>query len=147
MLEVAGPQARLDVADAHAAVKRGQRGSHRGRRVALHQEPVGLLARQDRIQVREDAGGELARRLVRPHQVQVDVGCDLEEREDLVEHLAVLCGRAHDDARSALFAQPVDDRSHLDGLGARADDDEQLHVNMGPPGCGAAAGAARGGRA
>src|SRR5262249_51797907 len=71
----------------------------------------------------------------------------LEQSEDLVEHLAMLRRGADDDVRSGFFAQPMDDRSHLDGLGARADDDEQLHVSMGPPGCGAAAGAARGGRA
>ncbi len=46
---------------------------------------------------------------------------------DLVEHLAMLRGRAEHDLRARLGAEAVNDRSHLDGLGPCSDDDEQLH--------------------
>ena len=99
MLEVARAQPGLDVADADAPVERGERRAHRRRRVALHEEPVGLLAGEHRVEAGEDARGELVRRLVGPHQVEVDVGREREEREHLVEHLAMLRRRAENGPR------------------------------------------------
>ena len=67
-------------------------------------------------------------RLARPHEVQVDVGVEAEEVQHLVEHVAVLRGRAELRLEPLrLRAQPEQDGSHLDRLGAGPRNDEDLH--------------------
>ena len=127
MLEVARAEPRLDVPDAHPSVERREGGGHRRGRVALDEEPVRRLAREHVVETGEDARGERVGRLVGAHQVEVDVRREAEESEHLVEHFAMLRGRAEDHGRTRLAAQAANDRSHLDGLGPCSDDDEQLH--------------------
>ena len=110
VLEVAGAQAGLDVADAHATVEGGDRGAHRRRRVALDEQPVGLLAGEDRVDSGEHARREGVHRLVGTHEVEVDVGLQGEEREHLVEHLAVLRGGAEDRLAPGLLAEAAGGR-------------------------------------
>src|SRR5262249_61702974 len=93
VLEVTGAQARLDVADAHAAVEGGEGRAHGGRRVPLHEQPVGPLLLEHRVERREGARRERVHRLVGGHQVEVDVGRQGEQAERLIEHVAGLRGR------------------------------------------------------
>ena len=53
------------------------------------------------------------------HHVEIVVGCDREELEEIVEHLAVLGGNANarDDIRMGL--QSANDGGHLDRIRAR----------------------------
>ena len=66
------------------------RGGHRGGGVALDDDPVGLLRVHHLAEAGEQAGRERIERLVGLHQVEVVVGRDAGDREDLVEHRAVL---------------------------------------------------------
>jgi hypothetical protein len=106
-------------------VKGRERGGHGSRRVALHQDPFGLLGFQDLVEGSQHAGRERARRLVGPHQIQVDVGVDLEEAQDLIQHLAMLSRRAEPHREAlGLRPKPADHRRHLDRLGTCSDDEQ-----------------------
>ena len=128
-VQVPGAQAGLDVPDGDAAVEGGDRSAHRRGRVALDEEPVGPALRQQRIERAEDPRRELARGLVVAHQVEIDVGRQVEQLEDLVEHLAMLRGRAEDDVEAVrLRAQPLNHGRHLDGLGPRPHDHDEARA-------------------
>src|SRR5436190_21743149 len=122
---VASAKARLDVTEPDTMVVRFHRGNeHRGR-VALRQDPVGAHVGDHRIQGHEQIGGELRERLVLRHHVQVDIRHDLEQVQDLIQHLAVLARRADD--RTDLVRMPPqfgNHRGHLDGLWPRAENAE-----------------------
>jgi len=66
---VAGAQPGLDVAHLHPVVKSRQAGRQHCGGVALHQNPVGLLARQHRVQLGEHARRQRSQGLVGLHQV------------------------------------------------------------------------------
>jgi hypothetical protein len=53
--------------------------------------------------------------------MEIVFGRDVEEPEDLIEHLAMLGGRAHMDPELAVAPHLPDERSQLDGLGTRAE--------------------------
>ena len=53
--EVAGAQTALDMADAHPAVKCRERGRHRRRRVALHDQPIRYGRDEHGVEPVEDA--------------------------------------------------------------------------------------------
>jgi len=106
-------------------VKGRDRGAEGRRRVALNEQPVRGVIREDAVQGLEGARGDLVGRLVGAHEVEVDVGPDLEEIEDLVEHLAVLRGRADDGLEArGLPLEAADDRGELDRLRPRSHDDQ-----------------------
>ena len=90
--EVAGAQARLDVADRNAAVEAGQRRAQHGRRVALHEHHVGRQLGEGPVGPLDQPGGEPGERLVRLHRLQVGVDGDAEQVDHLLDHLAVLAG-------------------------------------------------------
>jgi hypothetical protein len=54
--------------------------------------------------------------------MEIVLGRDVEEAEDLIEHLAMLGGRAHVDAELAVTPHLPDERGELDGLGTRPED-------------------------
>ena len=56
------------------------------------------------------------------HQVEIDVGHDARDFQDLVEHLAVLAGDGYDTVKELRLVQCGNDRGHLDGLGPSAED-------------------------
>ena len=55
------------------------------------------------------------------------VRTQLEEPEHLIEHLPVLPGNAEDNFGIGPATKLHDEGRQLDGLGARAEDDERLH--------------------
>ena len=97
------------MAGRNALEKGGERGGERRGRVALDQDHVGTHAAQERREAVENAGGDARRRLPGHHEIEVDVGLEIEDFEHLVEHRPVLGG----DADQAL--EPVGR-----GRGARA---------------------------
>jgi hypothetical protein len=58
--------------------------------------------------------------------MEIVLGRDVEEPEDLIEHLAMLGGCAHVDSELAVTPHLPDERGQLDGLGARAEDHEDF---------------------
>ena len=96
LLEISRSKPGLDVPDAHAPVEGGDGRAERRRRVPLDEQPLRGVLDEHAVEGGEGARGELVGRLVGAHEVEVHVGPDLEEVEDLVEHLAVLGRRADD---------------------------------------------------
>ena len=124
---VVGAQTGFHVPDAHPVVEGQQGGGHDGGGIALHQHPVRLEVAQHGVEVGEDGGGQLRQRLVGAHQVEVDVGGDLEQVEHLVEHLAVLGGDANQRFDAGRVVQALYDGRHFDGFRAGAKDGEDAH--------------------
>ncbi len=52
--QVAGAKAGLDVADHDVAIERSERGSERGRRVALYQNGIGSCGSEDSVSTLDD---------------------------------------------------------------------------------------------
>ena len=84
MVDVAAPQACLDVRDRNLAVVGGKRAGHRGRGVALDHHPVGPLFVEHFADAGEQASGERIERLIGPHQVEIVIGADAGNLQHLV---------------------------------------------------------------
>ena len=124
---VVRPETRFDVADGDLVVERRKRRDERRRRIAVDEDEVGLLFFKDRIKAEQNAGGDRRERLAGLHQVQVVIGPEVEQAQDLVEHLAVL-GRHAEDRVDARFAfEPFHERRHFDRFGARSEDRKDFH--------------------
>jgi hypothetical protein len=77
---------------------------------------------QQRAELGQQVLGHAAQRLPRDEHVEVDVGHDVEELEDLVEHAAVLGGGHGDQVEAAVVLEPSDHRGQFDGLGPGPED-------------------------
>ena len=82
--------------DRHLVEERRERGSERGRRVALDEERVGTYLLDERAQARKRAHRDVGERLAVLHDVEIVVRNDAEQGEHLVEHLAMLRRDRHD---------------------------------------------------
>ena len=98
--EIARAQSCIHMAYRNAVVEGGQGRGQRGGRITLYQYAVRCLRLQDRFKRFQDTRGERGKRLVGTHRVEIMVGCYLEGRQHLIEHIAVL-GR-HADACSEI---------------------------------------------
>ena len=125
-------QARLDVPDRRAAEERGEARGHRGRRVALHDDDVRPLLVDDPRDRPHGRRRDVFGPLVRLHEVEIVIGRDLEDAQDLVEHLAMLGGRADHRPRVGATPQLHDEWRELDRLRARSEDDERLQDERDP---------------
>jgi hypothetical protein len=74
------------------------------------------------VERRKRSRGEVRQALSRFHQLEIDVGTQVEVVESLVEHLAVLAGRAQEELEvSSVFAKADRDWSELNDLRSRAE--------------------------
>ena len=99
-------------------------GRERRRRIALHHDRVGAGRGEQLGEALEHAAGESGEGLVRTHDVEVDVGRQREDPEDLVQHLAMLARR--DDERLELVGgapQRVHDGGELYCFRSRSEDE------------------------
>ena len=96
------------------------RGEGRGR-VAVDEDQVRGSLGENLVQTLDQPRCEPCQILSRPHDIEIDVGLDLEEGEHLVEHLAMLRGddyrRPKGRFRECVGTQFMDDRGHLDRFG------------------------------
>jgi hypothetical protein len=116
VVDVAAAQAGLDMGDRDLAVVRRQRAGHRGGGVALHDDPVGTFGVDHRAEPGQQVRGERVERLVGPHQVEVVLGHHAGNRQDLVEHPAVLPADAHAADEPRVGVERMDQREQLDRL-------------------------------
>ncbi len=65
--------------------------------------------------------------LLRRHDVEIDIGLELELLEHLIEHLPVLAGRHHDAFGAGVSAERRHDRRELDHLGSGTEDGDHPH--------------------
>lgn len=94
LLQVAGAQAGLDVADGNVAVEGGQRGDEAGGGVAVDQDDIGLDLFIGLVELVQQVAGQAVEGLVLGHHLQVLVDLEAKGGENLFEHFAVLAGGA-----------------------------------------------------
>src|SRR6266550_1347576 len=63
---------------------------------------------------------------MRLHDIEIDIGRKCKELKHLMDHFAMLPGRAQNNAKIARRLQPAHERSHLDGFRTGADNYENL---------------------
>ena len=99
-----------------------ERRSRARRGVAVYEHDVGLGLAQNALHPIEDARRDLGDRLIVAHHVEIVVGRDRKQREQIVEHLAVLRGHA-DDRRHPRprRRKRAHDRCHLNRVRPRAE--------------------------
>ena len=103
--DVAGAQASLEVGDRRALVEGGEGGGEGGGGVALHQHDAGAVAAQQRADLGEQVLGHAGQGLAGSQHVQVHVGHDVEQLDDLVEHVPVLGGGNGDEVEPGIVAE------------------------------------------
>ena len=108
-VDIAAAQSRLDVRDGYAPIEGGQRADHGARGVALHDDAIRLGLIVDLSERHQQAGAELIQRLVRLHDVEIEVGLDPGQRKDRIEQIAMLCGYADLRAQRTFGIELVDD--------------------------------------
>ena len=82
---------RLHMPDRRLVVIGGKRPCKGRRRVAVNEDDIRRLLRQNRIEPAKRLCRDVKERLPRLHDIEVIVGLYLKEGEHLIEHLAVLC--------------------------------------------------------
>ncbi len=121
---VVGAQPRFDVPDGDLAVEGREAADERRGRVPLDEHHVRADLAEDMVQCLDGVLRDLGQGLPGAHDVQIVVRRDLEDVQDLIQHLPVLRGRDRHHAKEPLFRPEADDhRSELDGVGTGPEDD------------------------
>ena len=115
-VDVARPQAGLNVADGDMHIEAGQRGGEGGGGVAVDQNDVRLDLAQDLLDPQQHGGGDVEQILLLLHDGQIVIRHDGKNAQDLIEHIPVLAGDADDGSDIRTFFQLLDERAHFDGL-------------------------------
>ena len=126
-IKIAGPQPGLDMPDRDPGIIGGKGRRQRRGRIAMHQHHVGGLGLEHRLKALQDRRGDPVQVLAAAHDVQIMVGDDAEKPGDLIQHLAVLGGHADTAFKTRITAKRQNQRRHLDGLGARTENGQNLH--------------------
>jgi hypothetical protein len=90
----------------------------------LGEHQVGAAFDHAALHTFDQSPGELAEILVGPHRIEIDVGSQAEDVENLVEHLPVLRCAEQNRLEPRASTQLSNDGSHLDCFWARPNDDE-----------------------
>ena len=123
-VDVVRAQARLDVAHGDLQVEARERRGEAGRGVPVDQDDVGPLVLEDGLKFDQHVARHVEQRLAGLHNRQVVVGSHVEDAQHLVEHLAMLARHGNDGLELIrMRLQLVDERAHLDGLRAGAEDE------------------------
>ncbi|KPW52018.1 hypothetical protein ALO86_100988 [Pseudomonas syringae pv. berberidis] len=121
LTDVASTQARFDVADGYAPVKRRHSRNHCRRGVTVNQNLVRLHVIQNRV----DGGVKRCRQgvqgLLGAHHVEAVISLELEHVQHLLQHALVLPGDADSRIDTRLCGQCSDQRCHLDGFWTSAE--------------------------
>jgi len=92
---VSGAQSGLHMSNPYLQVMGRQRCCKRRCRIALDQDPIGMLLYQDGMEGFETSGSQVGQALSFPHHFQVVVRGYPKGGEDLIEHAAMLSGDAN----------------------------------------------------
>ena len=135
-VDVVGAQTRFDVTDGDLQIEAGKR-SYKGRaRISVDQNNIGLDLFKDSFDTAEDVRRDVKQRLLVLHNIQIVVRHDAEGRQDLVEHLTMLCRDADDRLQTFSFFQLVDQRAHFDCFRTCAENQHNLFHKRSPVRCG-----------
>ena len=102
-----------------AVVEGRERPCKGRRRVALHDHPIGPKGIDDLTHAGQYGAGQIGEILIWPHQIEIPFRPQLEQVEDLAQHLAVLSGDAHLAVETRPARQFQENRRELDGLRPR----------------------------
>ena len=122
-----GAQARLDMGDLDAAMEGGERGGEGGGGVALDDDAVGRGADEDRVEPLDQPGEERIERLLRRHDLEVEIRASEKKSSAGIEQVAMLAGHAQARFYRRLALQRLDHRRDLDGFRTRTENRQQLH--------------------
>ena len=126
-VDVVRAQAGLNVPHGDLQVEARERRGETGRGIAVHEDNVGSLVLENRLELEQHVARHVEQRLARLHDRQVMVGRHAKNAQHLVEHLAVLARYGHDGLELiATCLELVDERAHLDCLRAGAEDEHYL---------------------
>ena len=126
VIDIARTQASLDMVHRQLAVIGGQRARHGGGGVALDHHPRRLLGIHHPAQFHNQRGRERIKALVGAHQVEIVIGGDTGDFQNLIQHAAML--RRNTDARGKprVSLERGDQRKQLDRFGTGAKNDENF---------------------
>src|SRR5699024_5455771 len=102
------------------------RRTHHRSRVALDDNSIWFMLREDFVDLRDDASRDAVERLTMGHEVEVDIRFDLEDLVDLIKHFAVLSGDDDDRFKVRVRFERFHHWSHLDGLWPSSIDNHDL---------------------
>src|SRR5258707_12366469 len=88
---IAGAQARLDVADRNALVKRSEGAGQCCRRIALDEDESGLVSGENRVESPQDTNAQLVGRLPRLHETEVMIDTKADQADERFGEGLVLC--------------------------------------------------------
>ena len=96
----------------------------------MHQKAVITAIFQNIAQGQNDVGRNVSQVLPRLHDVQVKVGRNVEQGQNLIQHLPMLGGNADVNVKARCCQQGFHDGGHFDGLRARAKNDKYFQSNI-----------------
>ena len=94
-MNVVGPKACLDVSHRDAFIEGGKGGGEARRRVAVDEHQRWPPLTQDVANTHHYRRRQFGEPLALSHHVEIEIRSDLEQREYLIEHFAVLRSDAH----------------------------------------------------
>ena len=83
--------------------------------------------RENFFEMRDQPGRERGERLVRLHEIQIEIRLDIKSSQHLVEYLPVLCRNADKGLPITLLAERLDEGAKLNSFGPRSEN----HQNAG----------------
>lgn len=112
--------------DGDALIEASEAGGGDCGGVTLHQQKVGAVLEKTLGERSHRSSREDSEILTVLHEPEVDVGFDPEHIECLSQHFTMLRGRDDEWREKRVRLHGFDDRGHLDGFRACADDDAHL---------------------
>ena len=101
-----------------------ERGRQRCRRVAVDQQQIRRKLFQHRLEAGKHRRGDLGEPLAGFHHVQIVVGFDPKQTQNLVQHFAVLSSDRHTYIKAWGCPEDFINRSHLNGFWASPKDEQ-----------------------
>ena len=125
--EIARAEARFHMTHGNLRVEGGERRGKRGGGIAVDEDAVGPLFREDFLKPPEHAPRDVVEGLPLRHDIQVIVRFQMEEIHHLIEHLPVLRGHADFRLDLGMAAQLLNDGRHFDRFGTGPEYGHNFH--------------------
>ena len=130
-VDIVAAQPGFDVGHGDLLVEGGQRRGHRGRGVALHHDDVGPRSLEHLLHPREHSRGDVEQRLAGGHHIEVVVDAHPGQRDDLVDHFAMLRSDANLGDKARMPHGRAGHRKAFEGFRPRAEHDQET-LRTGP---------------
>jgi len=104
--------------------------AERGRRVTLYDHAIRPLSIHHRFKRGQNPRRRLRQRLPRLHHIQIVIGHNRKRPQHLVEHRAMLGRHRNARVKARILPQTSNDRSKLDRLRTRAEDEEYFQFYL-----------------